>query len=83
MPVADFSMDKGTYSVGEKVKLTNKSKDAHTYKWIFPDGQTSVSFNVNYKLNSNTPPGVHSVILEAISKDGKRKSSAVKKFSVM
>jgi hypothetical protein len=81
-PTADFTTDKTEYSAGDVVKLTNKSLDAKSYKWIFPDGQTSASPNVDYTLASNITPGVYSIKLEAISKKGNKKSEASKSITV-
>jgi hypothetical protein len=81
-PAADFTLDKSEYTAGEVVKCTNKSIDAKTYKWTFPDGQTSASQNIDYTLSSSTPAGTYSIKLEAISKKGNKKSESSKSFSV-
>lgn len=80
-PSADFTLDKSEYNAGETVKCTNSSSDATTYKWTFPDGQTSTSQNVDYTLNSNTPAGNYTIKLEAKNNKGKT-SEAQKSFSV-
>lgn len=81
-PAADFTLDKSEYTAGDVVICTNKSLDAKSYKWTFPDGQTSASQNVEYTLSNSTPAGVYSVKLEAISKKGNKKSEASKSFTV-
>ena len=81
-PSADFTTDKTEYTAGETVKLSNTSLDAKTYKWTFPDGQTSALENIDYTLSSNTPAGVYSIKLEAISKKGNKKSEASKSITV-
>jgi hypothetical protein len=81
-PSAEFTLDKTEYSAGDVVKCTNKSIDAKSYKWTFPDGQTSASQNVDYTLSSSLPPGTYSIKLEAISKKGNKISDASKSFAV-
>lgn len=81
-PSADFSTDKTEYSAGDVVKCTNKSLTSKSYKWTFPDGQTSASTNVDYTLDPNTPAGVYSIKLQAISKKGNKTSDATKSFTV-
>ncbi|MCC6371268.1 MAG: hypothetical protein IT236_09715 [Bacteroidia bacterium] len=81
-PAADFSLDKSEYSAGDIVKCDNKSIDAKTYKWTFPDGQTSASQNVDYTLDANTSPGTYAIKLQAISKKGSKTSDATKLFTV-
>jgi len=81
-PAADFSLDKSEYTAGDVVKTTNSSLDAKSYKWTFPDGQTSASQNVEYTLSSSTPAGTYSIKLEAISKKGNKRSESSKSFSV-
>lgn len=81
-PSADFTTDKTEYTAGEVVKCTNKSLNAHSYKWTFPDGQTATSLNVDYTLAVNSTPGVYSIKLEAISKNGNKRSEASKSITV-
>jgi methionine-rich copper-binding protein CopC len=81
-PSADFSTDKTEYTAGDVVKCTNKSLSSKSCKWTFPDGQTSASTNVNYTLDENTPAGVYSIKLQAISKKGNKTSDATKSFTV-
>lgn len=81
-PSADFTTDKYEYSSGETVKLTNNSKDAKSYKWILPDGQTSSQPNVNYILSDYSSQEVLTVKLQAISKKGNKISEASKSITV-
>jgi len=81
-PGAEFETDKTEYTPGETVKLTNKSLDAKSYKWTFPDGQTSTASNVDYQLDNATAAGVYSVKLEAFSKKGNKTDEATKSFTV-
>ncbi|MCE3227983.1 MAG: hypothetical protein K0S32_2534 [Bacteroidetes bacterium] len=81
-PVADFTMDKEEYTSGETVKCTNKSQDGKTYKWTFPDGQTSTAKNVDYTLPASTPAGSYPVKLEAFSNKQKKISEISKSFTV-
>jgi len=64
------------------VKCLNSSEDGASYKWTFPDGQTSASQNVDYTLSENTAAGTYYIVLEAISKKGNKKSEAKKAFTV-
>ena len=73
-PDADFSTDKTTYTAGETVILTNKSIDAKSYKWTMPDGQSSTSANLEYKLNNSLPDGTLTFKLQAFSKNDKKTS---------
>ena len=81
-PTADFSMDKSEYTAGEKVMLTSKSLEAHSYKWTMPDGQTSSSKDVNYTISSSAPDGTLSFKLEVSSKNGKKKDEVQRSVSV-
>ena len=81
-PAAEFTTDKTEYIQGETVVCTNQSLEGETFKWTFPDGQTSSSKDVNFILSNTITPGVYSIKLEAISKKGNKTSSATKSFSV-
>lgn len=81
-PAADFTTDKTEYIQGETVVCTNTSLDGETFKWTFPDGQTSASTNVSYILSNTMTPGTYSIKLEAISKKGNKTSDATKSFVV-
>lgn len=58
-PVADF-----TYKIEHPfyVHFTNTSKDAHSYKWDFGDGETSTEKSPTHKYNGK---GVYKVTLSA------------------
>ncbi|MDF2448302.1 MAG: hypothetical protein K0R26_806 [Bacteroidota bacterium] len=81
-PTADFDTDLSEYYAGETIHTTNKSLDAESYKWTLPDGQTSASKDVDYYLPDNFAAGVYTIELEAISKNGKKRSTAKKSFTV-
>lgn len=81
-PKADFTTDKTDYHAGDVVVCTNKSTDANTYKWTFPDGQTSTSVDANYTINSSTSSGSYSIKLEAFSKNGNKSSVTTKTINV-
>lgn len=81
-PASDFELDKSEYTAGDVVKCSNKSLDAKSYKWTFPDGQTSALKDVDYTLSSSTPAGSYSIKLEAISKKGNKRSESSKSYTV-
>ncbi len=81
-PGADFTTDKAEYIAGEVVKLTNTSAEAATYKWTFPDGQTSTSENIEYTIAETQADATLAFNLEAFSKNGKKTDKASKSISV-
>ena len=81
-PSAAFSMNKSEYKAGETVELKNESKNAKTYEWTLPDGQTSKSENVNYVLSNSTGPGTYKIKLKAISKKGDKSGEVTKEYNV-
>ncbi|MBU0489368.1 MAG: PKD domain-containing protein [Bacteroidetes bacterium] len=81
-PDASFTTDKESYTAGETVKLTNTSVDGKSYLWTFPDGQTSVSRDVDYTLDASDAGGQKTIQLEVFSKNGKKKDAATKTINV-
>lgn len=81
-PKANFTTDKDEYLTNEIVKLTNSSVDAITYKWVLPDGQTSSSTDIDYKLNTNLNDTILTFKLDAFSKKGKKTSTVIKSILV-
>ncbi|MFX0103745.1 MAG: PKD domain-containing protein, partial [Candidatus Hodarchaeota archaeon] len=70
-PVADFTVDKTYVSVGESISFTFKGQfgnDPTTLEWSFGDG-SSISNNLN-PTHSYITPGLYSIVLTLIDKDG-------------
>ena len=66
-PLADFTADKSDYFTGEIIQLTNSSKDAVTYRWTLPDGQTSKSKDITWYTDAGSGDQTLSFKLEAFS----------------
>ena len=47
----DFAADKYEYKVGEIITLTNKSRNASSYEWTFPDGHESNAVDTFYYID--------------------------------
>ena len=68
-PMANFTSDKTSYSVGEQIYLTNTSAEAATLLWTLPDGTNATGNVVTYKTDTNTDKD-YIFKLEAFSKSG-------------
>jgi hypothetical protein len=79
-PTANFTMDKGSYFVGDIVHLTNTSVNGNSWKWTMPNGQILTTQNVDYKLDSNDIGGLENFSL--IAEKGSKTSSVFKSVTV-
>lgn len=85
-PTVGFNIDKGEYSAGEKVSITNYSKDVYRQDWSFYDanGYWSSSNDEipDYKIPLLNDDGIYTVKLIAYSKRDKKSSTLTKTFVV-
>lgn len=51
-PVAQFSMDKGTFKMGETITFTNQSENSKDFVWDFGDAKTSTDENPKHAYSS-------------------------------
>ena len=51
-PIATFITSKNTAYIGESIKFTNQSKDAHTFNWDFDDETTSNEENPSHAFKN-------------------------------
>ena len=61
----DFTTDKTQYTAGETVYFTNKTKNAKSYKWTFPDGSTSTKKDATYRIPDDAVYGTLPIKMEA------------------
>jgi hypothetical protein len=73
-PYADFSVESGSFVVGQELYFQNNSSDAVSYEWDFGDGYVSEDVNPIHAFNSN---GTYEVILTAKGHDGTESSSSM------
>ena len=50
-PMASFDTDKGTYTAGEEVLLTNRSANASSQEWFFQDSLIGTSVDMKFTLS--------------------------------
>jgi PKD repeat protein len=68
-PNACVNLNSNEYNVGDTIHFENCTMDGSEYLWDFEDGHTSTEINPKHAYDS---AGVYSVLLTAISKNGKK-----------
>ena len=82
-PTAKITTDKTQYVAGETVRLTSITSDADSYRWTWPDGQTSTAKNLDYATADNTGNATKTFKLEVFSKNGKKHDEASKNITIV
>lgn len=82
-PESAFSTNKAEYIAGQKISLTNQSKEAASIKWTLPDGSTATSNNADYLIPADFASGSLDIKLESYSKRKKKTDSETKTIDVI
>jgi len=71
VPSSSFTHD-GIYKVNEEISFTNTSRNAHSYKWNFGDGDTSI---VESPTHVYTWRDTYHIHLTTYSKNGRKENT--------